>query len=85
MCSRYRNHPWHDPPSLFVLSGAGFACEQEGSCLRLTAAGECAGGLVCVLVRVSSTIRLDSTLLETSRMCLGLCFVNADEHQPNGE
>ncbi|CAM9944871.1 unnamed protein product, partial [Scytosiphon promiscuus] len=38
VCSRYRNHPWHDPPSLFVLSGAGFACEREGSCLRLTAA-----------------------------------------------
>ncbi|CAN0041729.1 unnamed protein product, partial [Hapterophycus canaliculatus] len=36
VCSRYRNHPWQDPPSLFVLSGAGFACEREGSCLRLT-------------------------------------------------
>lgn len=39
VCSRYRNHPRQDPPSLFVLSGAGFACEKEGSCLRLTAAG----------------------------------------------
>lgn len=40
VCSRYRNHPRQDPPSLFVLSGAGFACEEEGSCLRLTAPGK---------------------------------------------
>ena len=41
VCSRYRNHSRQDPPSLFVLSGAGFACDKEGSCLRLTAPGEC--------------------------------------------
>lgn len=43
VCSRYRNHSRQDPPSLFVLSGAGFACETEGSCLRLTAPGEYGG------------------------------------------
>jgi len=39
VCSRYRNHSRQEPPSLFVLSGAGFVCENEGSCLRLIAPG----------------------------------------------
>lgn len=38
VCSRYRNHPRQDPPSLFFMAGAGFACDAEGSCLRLTSA-----------------------------------------------
>lgn len=47
VCSRYRNHSRQEPPSLFVLSGAGFACEEEGSCLQLTAPGV----FVCLLCR----------------------------------
>lgn len=46
VCSRYRNHPKQEPPSLFFMAGAGFACDKEGSCLRLTAAGD----FVCVRV-----------------------------------
>ncbi|CAM9308975.1 unnamed protein product [Ectocarpus fasciculatus] len=36
VCSRYRSHARQDPPSLFVLAGAGLACDEAGS-LRLTA------------------------------------------------
>lgn len=40
VCTRYRNHPRQDPPSLFCLTGAGFACDEEKSCFRVTASGE---------------------------------------------
>ncbi|CAN0104281.1 unnamed protein product [Ectocarpus sp. 6 AP-2014] len=36
VCSRYRSHARQHPPSLFVLAGAGLACDEAG-CLRLTA------------------------------------------------
>ncbi|CAB1104717.1 unnamed protein product [Ectocarpus sp. CCAP 1310/34] len=36
VCSRYRSHARQNPPSLFVLAGAGFACDEAG-CLRQTA------------------------------------------------
>ena len=39
VCSRYRNHARQDPPSLFLLAGAGVACDKDGSCLRLCGTG----------------------------------------------
>lgn len=40
VCTRYRNHPVEESPSLYYMSGAGFVFDEESGSMRVTAHGE---------------------------------------------